>query len=228
MFPLKDNIPSRSFPYITMFLLVLNVIVFIYQLSLGKMVEDFFLTFGVIPYQITHGIDIYPTNDFPIILSLITGMFVHGGFLHIFGNMLYLWIFGDNVEGSIGHLGFLIFYLLCGLIAFYTQIYLYPNSKVPVIGASGAISGVLGAYLLLFPYARISTIFTFIYFIRIVQVPAVILLGLWIFIQFLNSVLIAGEHGGVAWFAHIGGFIAGMILILFFKKANVRLGFSRK
>ena len=156
MFPLKDNIPSRSFPYVTMLLLILNVIVFIYQLSLGKMVEDFFLTLGVIPYQITHGIDIYPTNNFPIILSLITGMFVHGGFLHIFGNMLYLWIFGDNVEGAIGHLGFLIFYLLCGLIAFYTQIYLNPDSKVPVIGASGAISGVLGAYLLLFPYARIS------------------------------------------------------------------------
>ena len=194
MFPLKDNIPSKSFPYVTVFLLLLNVTVFIYQLSLGKMTGDFFLRFGVIPYQITYGIDIYPINDFPIILTLFTGMFVHGGFLHIFGNMLYLWIFGDNVENAMGHLGFLIFYLLCGLIAFYTQIYLHPGSKIPVIGASGAVSGVLGAYLLLFPYARISTIFTFVYFIKIVQVPAIFLLGLWIFIQFLYSILLTGEH----------------------------------
>lgn len=229
MFPLKDDVPNRSFPFITMSIIILNLVVFIYQLSLKGKVGNLIRSLGVIPYEITHHIDIYPTISIPIILTLFTAMFIHGGFLHFLGNMLYLWIFGDNVEHSMGHLRFLAFYLICGLIAFYTQIYLHPDSKIPIIGASGAISGVLGAYLLLFPYARISTMIILGIIIKIIKIPAVIFLGFWIFIQFLYSASNSAVLGiGVAWLSHIGGFIAGFMLVILFKKSHVKLGFLKR
>jgi membrane associated rhomboid family serine protease len=229
MFPLRDDIPNNSFPFVTVGIVAVNTVLFIYQASLGREAGHFIASLGAVPYEISHSIDIFPTIFFPVFLTLFTAMFLHGGFLHLFGNMLYLWIFGDNVESSMGHMRFLFFYLVCGLIAIYTQIYLYPDSKIPIIGASGAVSGVLGAYLLLFPYARISTIVILGFFIKMVRIPAIIFLGFWILIQIFYSSAPAGRFGGnVAWFAHIGGFFAGLMLISLIKKNCVRLGILRR
>jgi membrane associated rhomboid family serine protease len=164
-------------------------------------------------------------EDFPSpMLTMFTSMFLHGGLFHIGGNMLYLWIFGDNVEDTLGHGRFLIFYLLSGVAAALCQAMLNPGSRVPMVGASGAISGVLGAYLVLFPYATVLTLVTFGFFIRFLHVPALIVLGFWIVVQLLNGyftfsaqALGRGESGGVAWFAHIGGFVGGMVLLFLFR-----------
>jgi membrane associated rhomboid family serine protease len=153
-------------------------------------------------------------------------MFLHGNLLHIGGNMLYLWIFGDNVEGAMGHVKFLLFYLLSGVIAAFSQIAANPNSTTPMIGASGAIAGVLGAYFLLYPYSRVLTLAIFFYFIRLIELPAVFVLGLWFLLQLLNVSL--GVGGGVAWLAHAGGFIAGALLVFVFKKRYVQIGLFRK
>jgi membrane associated rhomboid family serine protease len=152
-------------------------------------------------------------------------MFMHGGLMHIGGNMLYLWIFGNNVEDTLGHLRFLVFYVACGVAAAVAQTVVGPTSDVPMVGASGAVSGVLGAYLLLFPYATITTLVIFGFFMRFVHVPALIVLGFWIVLQFLNGFLslgVAGPGGGVAWFAHIGGFIAGMALLFTLRSRRAR------
>lgn len=229
MIPLKDDIPSSGFPYVTIAIIAINFFVFLFQLSLGKNVQGFVAAFGAIPYEISHQIDIPPFVFFPVSLTIITSMFLHGGPLHIIGNMLYLWIFGDNVEDAMGSFRFFIFYCLCGILATMSHIATDPNALIPMIGASGAISGVLGAYLLLYPRAKVLTLITFFYFIRIVKLPAVILLSLWIAFQFLSGTLsltAKGAHGGVAWFAHIGGFFAGLLLVSFFKKKSVQLGFS--
>ena len=227
MLPLKDDIPSRNFPYVTVGLIVINSLVFFFQISLGKDVRGFVAAFGATPFEISHHMDIPPLVFFPVSLTLLTSMFLHGGFLHVGGNMLYLWIFGDNVEDAMGSLRFLIFYLLCGLIAAISHIVTDPNSMTPMIGASGAISGVLGAYLLLYPRARVLTLIVFFYFIRIVKLPAIFLLSFWIVFQILSGTLSLGSRsaqGGVAWFAHIGGFFVGVILVTIFKKKRVRLG----
>ncbi|HBA27068.1 MAG TPA: rhomboid family intramembrane serine protease, partial [Nitrospinae bacterium] len=171
------------------------------------------------PYEITHSVDIGPPVQMPVFFTVYSSMFMHGSFMHIIGNMLYLWIFGNNIEDSMGHIRFIFFYLICGTVASLTHIFLAPNSKIPMVGASGAVSGILGAYLLLFPHARILTLVTFGFFVRMIKIPAMVVLGFWIVLQFLNSTVASGsEGGGVAWFAHIGGFFAGLILINFFKK----------
>ena len=167
----------------------------------------------------------------PNIFTLFTSMFLHGGFLHIFGNMLYLWIFGDNVEAIMGSVRFLLFYLLCGLIAALSYIIIDPNSTVPMIGASGAISGVLGAYFLRFPRARVHVLFIFFFIFRVIRVSALFVLGFWFLFQLLNGLGQMKLHstgGGVAWFAHIGGFIAGMILVYFFEKKHKTRIYGRK
>ncbi|MBI1845558.1 MAG: rhomboid family intramembrane serine protease [Candidatus Rokubacteria bacterium] len=227
MIPLKDDVPSRTAPFVTVSLIVLNVLVFLYQFSLSmagdaasaKAAEEFVYEFGAIPCRLTGSC---PTpGDFPApIVTVLTSMFVHGGVFHLGGNMLYLWIFGDNVEDTLGHGRFLVFYTLSGFGAAAAQIAMDPGSSVPMVGASGAISGVLGAYLLLFPYASVLTLVTFGFFIRFIQIPAVLVLGFWIVVQFLNGYLshvaaAAGQTGtgGVAWFAHIGGFVAGVLLL---------------
>lgn len=229
MIPLKDDIPSSGFPYITIGLIALNIFIFIFQLSLGKNAQGFVSALGATPFEITHHIDIPPLVFFPVFFTIFTSMFLHGSILHVSGNMLYLWIFGDNVEDAMGSLRFLVFYILCGVIAAITHIAIHPDSTSPMIGASGAISGVLGAYLLLYPYANVLTLIIIFYFIKIVKLPALILISLWIAFQFLTGALSLAEkgagHSGVAWFAHIGGFFAGLILINFFKKKRVRLGF---
>jgi membrane associated rhomboid family serine protease len=221
MIPLGDENPTRIFPIITISLIALNSLVFFYQLSLGRYEEAFILKYGAIPWEITHNIDRPPLIPFPIRLTLISSMFLHGGFMHLIGNMVYLWIFGNNIEEATGHLRFTIFYLICGTIAAFSHILTAPNGGIPMVGASGAISGVLGAYLILYPHARILTLIP-VGGIGIVKIPALFVLGFWIILQFINGTasLGAGERGGVAWFAHVGGFIAGSILVHFFKKSE--------
>jgi membrane associated rhomboid family serine protease len=230
MIPLKDDVPSRSVPIVTIALIALNIAAYVYQLSLGLAVdpsgrpaaEAFIFEFGATPCRLTATCD---RGDFPSpYVTVFTSMFLHGSPLHVAGNMLYLWIFGDNVEDTLGHGRFLLFYLLSGVAAAAAQTITSPASTIPMIGASGAVSGVLGAYLLLFPYATILTLMIFGFFVRSVHIPAVIVLGFWIVLQLINgwltvsaSAMGRGESGGVAWFAHIGGFLAGMLLLLLFR-----------
>lgn len=238
MIPLKDDVPSRTTPIVTMLLIALNAVVFVYQLSLGiesdagaaGAAEAFVLEFGAVPCRIT-GACAAPGQFPPPLVTLFTSMFMHGGLLHAGGNMLYLWIFGNNVEDTLGHGRFLIFYLVSGVAAAIAQTVMNPDSAIPMIGASGAVSGVLGAYLLLFPYATILTLVTFGFFFRFIHIPAVVVLGFWIVLQFISGYLSAsaaalgrGEGGGVAWFAHIGGFLAGMVLLFLMRpRQSVRL-----
>ncbi len=225
MIPLKANIPTRSFPVITVLLILANCSVYIYQLSLGSMGRHLIYALGAIPYEFTHFTNMpsYPEVAFP--LTMLSSMFVHGGLFHLGGNMLYLWIFGVNVEDSMSHWGFIVFYLLCGIIAALSQILASPNSVVPMVGASGAISGILGAYLLLYPRAKILTLFFFVFFVKMVEIPAMFVLGFWIIVQLLNSTRTLGSTGaggdGVAWMAHIGGFSAGLLLVQFFCRRKI-------
>jgi membrane associated rhomboid family serine protease len=221
MIPLKDDVPSSGFPFVTIGLIVLNVLVFLYQASIGmgseRAAEAFIMEFGAVPCRVT-GACAVPGDFPPPIATIFTSMFMHGGLFHVAGNMLYLWIFGDNVEDTLGHGRFLLFYLLSGVAAAAAQIVMNPDSRVPMVGASGAVSGVLGAYLILFPYARVLVLLIFGFFFRIVRWPAAIVLGFWIVVQFLNglitvSVAAGGAAGGTAWFAHIGGFLAGIVLL---------------
>jgi membrane associated rhomboid family serine protease len=194
-------------------LILLNSAVFIYQFTLGEAVTDFMYAYGVIPYRFLH---LFSSNPGELVTPF-TAMFLHGGWLHVIGNMLFLYIFGDNVEDILGHGRYLAFYILCGALSFMAQIALQSNSMVPNVGASGAIAGVLGAYILLFPRARIVTLLPIVIFFTLVEIPAFVFIGIWFAIQFLSGALTLGRadalSGGVAWWAHIGGFIAGMILI---------------
>jgi len=230
LIPLKDDIPSESFPIVTLTIIGLNCAVFFYQLLLGANNERLISTLGIIPYELSHLRDIPPLAPIPLPFTVLTSMFLHGGLAHVGGNMLYLWIFGDNVEDSMGHMRFAVFYLLCGVAAAITQIMIAPNSTIPMIGASGAISGVLGAYLLLFPQAKVITLIFFGFLIETVRLPAAFFLTFWIVVQFLSGAFSLTAHsisGGVAWFAHIGGFIAGVVLVSWFKRRRRRFGISR-
>ncbi|HEX9917168.1 MAG TPA: rhomboid family intramembrane serine protease [candidate division Zixibacteria bacterium] len=219
MIPLKDDIPSYRPPIVTIGLIVANCVIFFLQLSSGSQGFEMLISkYGAIPYEITHLGTVNSHPAFPIGLTLFSSMFMHGGFFHLVGNMLYLWIFGDNVEDRLGHIKFFIFYVTSGLIASFSYIITAPGSNVPMIGASGAISGVLGAYLLKFPRARISTLIFFGFFVRMVKIPAFLVLGFWFILQLLSGLpsLGAEASGGVAWFAHIGGFLGGMLLLKLF------------
>jgi membrane associated rhomboid family serine protease len=230
LFPIGDDNTERHLtPVVTYALIAMNVAVFVYQLGH----PEFTYGYSVVPAEITQGRDIDnivriggsqlrlyggPT---PIYLTLLWAMFMHGGFAHIGGNMLYLWIFGDNVEDRMGHAKFLVFYLLCGALASATHIFFGPNSVVPSLGASGAIAGVLGAYLILFPRKGVRVF----YWGRIVEMPALLVIGLWGFLQFLSgfgSLARIGQSGGVAYMAHVGGFVAGMALVFLFRNPPVR------
>ena len=220
MFPLWDDIPTKKFPLITVLLIVLNSAVYIYQVSLGEAFTEFIHSMGLLPFEITHHIDLLPSGPSPIYLTIFSSMFMHGSIVHLLGNMLFLWIFGNNVEDYLGRKKYVIFYLLCGVAAALTQILFNPDSKVPIVGASGAIAGVLGAYLLLYPRAKVTTVIIFVFFIRLIKIPAVVVLSFWIIYQFLygiSSLAVKTGDSGVAWFAHIGGFICGMVLIKLLK-----------
>jgi len=219
MLPLKDDIPSRRIPLITVGLILLNVAVFVYQQMLGPFQESFIWKFGAVARSIVTFNPIHPDSTLFPPLTLVTAQFLHGGFMHLAGNMLFLWIFGDNVEDRLGHFRFLVFYVCCGILAVIAQVIISPGAEVPIIGASGAIAGVMGAYLIRFPHARIYTLIFVFFFVRIVSVPALVFLGFWFIFQLLVGAPSIGDSGGgVAYFAHIGGFLSGMVLFKILEK----------
>ncbi len=220
LIPIKDSNPTERFPIITVLLIVINVVVYLYELSLGPGRGEALLSlFSLVPNKLFHGVA--GGSPLPPSLTVVTSMFLHGGILHLGGNMLYLWIFGNNVEDSMGRMRFLFFYLLCGVLAALGHGLTDTRSGIPMIGASGAISGVLGAYLLLFPRARVLTLFTLGFFIRMIELPAMVVLGFWFLFQFLSASLSSGQGGGIAWYAHLGGFVVGIAMIGIFKRRDV-------
>lgn len=209
MIPLKDDIVSSSFPFINTLLITINALAFLYELSLGPGLNLFMIQYAAVPEKVISSGVLGWTG-------IMSSMFLHAGWAHFLGNMLYLYIFGDNVEDALGHFKYLAFYLLCGFGAAWAHILTDPGSAVPMVGASGAIAGVLGAYFLLYPKARVLTLVFLGFFIRIIKIPALVVLGFWIILQLvlgLGSLPLRGQGGGVAWFAHIGGFACGMVLI---------------
>lgn len=220
-FPLKDDNPTSTFPVVTVGLILANCLVFYHQLTLSLPAgQRFVFEWGAIPYQIIHGEILSGRGLVPPFVTLFSSMFLHGGFMHLIGNMLYLWIFGNNIEDTLGHFRFLTFYLLAGLSAALIQVLSDPQSTTPMIGASGAVAGVLGAYLLLFPQARILTLMFIFFFIRMIRVPALIVLGSWFMMQLLG--VTSGAETGVAFFAHIGGFVVGLVMIKVFQPRRAR------
>ena len=214
MIPLRDVIPSRTTPYVTVTLIVLNGLVFAYQFLLGAGVKEFIDLFGLVPATFS-----WPT--------VFTSMFLHGGLMHAGGNMLYLWIFGDNVEDRMGHGRFVAFYLLCGVAAALAQTWMSPESVVPMVGASGAIAGVMGAYFVLYPKSRIITLLPLIIVFQVIEVPAIVFLGVWFLMQFVNglgSLAVTAADGsarmagGIAFWAHVAGFAAGLVGVWLFRR----------
>ncbi len=220
MIPLRDHLPGRSAPVVVFLLIAVNVLVFFYEQSLGPSLESFVQSYGMVPYEITRGEDLPPAGPTPIYATLLTSMFMHGSWLHLIGNMLYFWIFGNNVEDVFGRIGFLLFYLVMGAAAAAGQILIAPGSQVPLIGASGAIAGVMGAYLIFWPQARVDVLVFYFYFIRVVPLPAIVVLGIWILMNLLQGAYALGGlgQGGVAWWAHIGGFAAGLAAGVLFRR----------
>ena len=224
MIPLRDDNPHSSMPVITVGLIVLCSLIFLWQLSLGAQGESVIRALGVTPARLFGKLT--TSSEFmsvPVALTVITSMFLHGGWMHLIGNMLYLWIFGNNVEDAMGHLRFVFFYLLSGTVAVLVQGLAAPASTIPMIGASGAISGVLGAYLLLYPRARVLVLIPLGLYTRTLHLQAMVVLGFWFVLQLLNTAMADPNQPGVAFGAHAGGFVAGMLLIPFFKRRGVRL-----
>jgi membrane associated rhomboid family serine protease len=231
VFPLKDDVPTLTTPFVTVGLIALNVLLFLYQVSLqglgsaegARATRDLILEFGLVPCRLTGACEA-GVSVLPPALTVFTSMFLHGGLLHLGGNMLYLWIFGNNVEDTLGHARFLLFYLASGVAAAAAQTALSAGSRVPMIGASGAVSGVLGAYLLLFPRANVLTLIVVGFFVRVVRIPAVVVLGLWFLVQFVSGFVTwsgwTSAGGEVAWFAHLGGFLSGMALLLLLRRRD--------
>ena len=214
LFPYKDDNPRILVPYVTYVIISINVLIFVFQLNMGMVSSaaerEFIYRFGFIPANFS-------------IITVFTSMFLHGGVSHIMGNMWFLWVFGDNVEGVLGHVKFAVFYIICGLAATMSQLFVDPSSTIPMVGASGAIAGVLGMYMIRFPHARVHVFAFIIIFFTTFRIPAMFVLGFWFFNQLTNGLGSLGfdTTGGVAWFAHIGGFISGVMLNQAFK--NIRL-----
>ncbi|RMH95531.1 MAG: rhomboid family intramembrane serine protease [Calditrichaeota bacterium] len=225
MIPLRDSTRSHTFPGVTISIIVVNALVFFYELSLGPKQEWLFKTFGLIPQRFLYLVEYEPLNVFGIVIPFFTSMFLHGGWMHFLGNMWFLWIFGDNVEDSMGHKRFIVFYLLCGLGAAIAHLYFNQQSTVPTIGASGAIAGVMGAYMVQYPRGRVLTLIPIFFFIQLVEIPAYIFLLIWMALQTIQGLVSLGmppNVGGVAWWAHIGGFVLGAILIFLFRRPRRR------
>lgn len=224
MIPLHDDNPTEIKPYVTVTLIAGCTAVFLWQLTLGASAEGAVYALGVIPAVLFGNTILNPELAIvPPAATVITSMFLHGGWMHLIGNMLYLWIFGNNVEDVMGHGRFIIFYLLCGSAAVFAQVLPDPSSTTPMIGASGAISGVLGAYLLLYPHARVLVAIPLGLYVHTTRLPASWVLGFWFLIQLLSTALAGAQQGGVAFRAHVGGFVLGAILIPFFKRKDVKL-----
>jgi len=216
MIPLRDANPSHSFPFVTVGLIAANTLIFFYEMGLGPALNRFILSYGFVPAVYFHLSHNEPWNLPARFLPMVTSMFLHGGLMHLIGNMWTLWIFGDNVEERLGRGRYLLYYLVCGLAACYLHYLTGPRSGVPVVGASGAIAGVMGGYFVLFPRARIVTLVPIFIFLQIMTLPAVFFLAFWFFIQLLNGTVASAASfgGGVAWWAHVGGFIAGALMTL--------------
>jgi len=236
LIPLSDpSEPNRIFPWVNIGIIVINFLVFFYELALGAQglstQNKFFLDFSLVPCEYTNHCLPYPGTPNPFWITLFSSMFMHAGWLHILGNMIYLWVFGDNVENSMGHLRYAIFYLLCGLGASTLEILTSINSHVPGLGASGAIAGVLAAYLVLYPMSRVLTLIPITFILIPIRLPAFLLILFWFALQFLNGVVTltskVAQQGGVAYWAHVGGFATGLVLIWFFRKPD-RVGMMRQ
>lgn len=230
MLPIGDYAGGRrGFPIVNVALILLNVLVFLYEVSLpGPRLEAFVSTLGAVPAAIVgrDSVVLAPGSVIPAWLTLFTSLFIHGNWLHLGGNMLYLWVFGDNVEEAFGHGRYLLFYLIAGVAATAAQILVNPSSPVPTVGASGAIAGVMGAYLVMFPRASVRTIVMLVFIITVVYLPAVLVIGVWFLLQLVSGIGSLGvptqQTGGVAVWAHIGGLIAGAVMVLFFRRRDYR------
>ena len=221
MFPIKDDNPTESRPYVTCALIGLNILIFFYQIGLEENIRtSLIFEYGFKPSQLFSNANSMNLKQSSL-LTIFTSMFLHGGLFHLLGNMLFLWIYGNNVEDSMGHIKFLIFYLLCGLAASLLQAIISFDSSIPMIGASGAVSGVLSAYFLLYPKARVLTLVVLLIFITFIRIPAGLLIGFWFLSQIINAYFNDPNSPGVAWYAHIGGFLMGCFLFLFLKKRNL-------
>lgn len=237
MIPISDANRSARFPFVNLSIIVLNILVYLYEVTLSgsltlsdtsTQLTGFFTSYAVIPVEFTRGIDVGAPTVQPVFLALVSAMFMHGGLLHIGGNMLFLWVFGDNVEGNMGHVKYALFYLICGVAASITHIIFNAASAVSSLGASGAIAGVLAAYLVLFPRAQIRTLLILFYFITVTRISALFMIGIWFLLQFLQGVVELGardtaQSSGVAVWAHIGGFIAGLLLVFLFRGPQERM-----
>ncbi len=212
MIPYKDDNPSSTLPLVTSGLIILNIIVYLMEVFSPGGQQQVVYFYGAIPHNL---ITFDKTQPIHPVATIFSSMFLHGGLFHLAGNMLYLWIFGNNIEDSLGHIKFLLFYLLSGIVAAYAHTLSAPDSIIPMIGASGAVSGVLGAYLLLFPRAGVYTIIILGFFWQTIKVPAVVVIGFWAIIQIINAIISKGllNQGGVAWFAHVGGFLFGLLTV---------------
>lgn len=225
MFPLHDDNPTAVVPYVTYTVLAICIAVFLWQVSHDAMAQQVIIhALGVIPAVLFGNVGLPAGLDWVSpVTTVFSSLFLHGGWMHLVGNVLYLWVFGNNVEAAMGHVRFAFFYLICGGVAVLAQALPDTHSQIPMIGASGAISGVLGAYMLLYPQARVLVLIPVFFFIQVVRVPALLVLGIWFLMQLANSLLSVDQEGGVAFGAHLGGFVAGMVLIRFFKHSNLRL-----
>jgi membrane associated rhomboid family serine protease len=210
--PFKDDNPTSRTPILTIALIAFNIAVFIIQAIDPGNLRHAAYAYGAIPHYLLTFNTIQPIHP---VMTIFTSMFMHGGLLHLISNMLYLWIFGNNIEDRLGYVKFILFYMLCGIGAAYSHALAAPSSMVPMIGASGAVSGILGAYLILYPKAKVQTLIILGFYIRVVRLPAAVVIGFWIIIQFINGLLSKSiaSQGGVAWFAHIGGFLLGIVLL---------------
>jgi len=242
MIPIGDRLPTRGIPYVNIAIIVVNFLVFFYELTLSAQapfrgpseLDLWFQDWGAVPACITDSLGLKPDvdpralavlcNEDRILVTPFTAMFMHAGWLHILGNMLFLWVFGDNVEDALGHVRYLVFYLVVGLAATAAQVALSVNDFVPAVGASGAIAGVMGAYLVMYPQARIAVIIPFFWFLGATYMPALALIGIWFLMQLVSGVgsigYATGGGGGVAWWAHIGGFVAGLLLVNLFRSGR--------
>jgi len=221
MIPIRDSIRSRRVPYVTLGLIGANALVFVYQLTLpAEQLRELYLTYAMIPARVGHPLTLLIPSHWPEVASVLTAMFLHAGWFHFLGNMLYLWVFGDNVEDSMGPARFLVFYLAVGAVGNLSHAVTNLTSQVPTVGASGAIAGVLGAYFMSFPRARVLALIPIGLFVTITEVPAVLFLLLWFLLQLVSGLasLGGGIASGTAWWAHIGGFVAGVLLVAAFRR----------
>ncbi|MEE4312400.1 MAG: rhomboid family intramembrane serine protease [candidate division KSB1 bacterium] len=225
MIPIRDTIPSKRFPVVTVSLIIVNVIIFMHEMSLGSELNRFISAYGMVPARFFQSGDGESYSIIGRYYPFFTSIFLHGGWMHLIGNMWFLWIFGDNVEDRYGRFGFFLFYVFCGLLAGYAHALTNPQSAIPTVGASGAIAGVMGSYMLLYPRSRVLTLIPLFIFLHFAEIPAIFFLGIWFVFQFLSGTVDLAARsnavGGVAWWAHIGGFLVGVfiaILSMIFKR----------